>query len=82
MTIKVKIAPTQAISSSLSEVNRIRLSSPEIDIKPSVSLEELDDVTIVGAEDGDILSFSSALRKYAPSEQPDFTLQKVFGGQF
>jgi hypothetical protein len=83
MSIKVRVAPTQPISTGLSDINRIRLSSPAIGIKPNLFLEDLVDVTTVGAEDEDILLFSAAARQFVPTEKTTvISLQTVFGGQF
>jgi hypothetical protein len=83
MSIKVRVAPTQPISTSLSEDNRIRLTSPEILVKPSLFLEDLVDVTTAGAENENILIFSSATRQFAPSESTALiSIQTVSGGQF
>jgi hypothetical protein len=83
MRIRARIASTQAISTSLSDINRIRLSSPAIAIKPSILLEELIDVTTVGVENENILIFSATTRQFVPSEKSSlFSVKNVFGGQF
>jgi hypothetical protein len=83
MSIKVRVAPTQPISTGLSDVNRIRLSSPEFEFKPSITLDDLTDVTTAGAKDEDILVFSRSTRQFTPTESTDLiSLETVSGGVF
>jgi len=83
MRIRARIASTQAISTSLSDINRIRLSSPAISITPSLFLEDFTDVTTVDAVDDDLLIFSETTNQFNPREATDvFTVGTIFGGSF
>lgn len=83
MKITARIPDRKVISSSLSDINRIRLSSPAISIKPSLFLEDLTDVTTVDAVDDNILLFSETTNQFNPRESADvFTVGTIFGGTF
>jgi hypothetical protein len=83
MRIRARIASTQAISTSLSDINRIRLSSPAIDIKPDLSLNDFTDVTTAGAKDDDILVFIGSTKQFTPTESTElFSIGTVSGGAF
>jgi hypothetical protein len=83
MNIRVKVASTQAISTALSDINRVRLSAPSIDIKPELSLDELTDVTTVGAKNDNILVYSTASRNFVPSESTALiSIGTITGGLF
>jgi hypothetical protein len=72
-----------SINVKLSEDNRIRVSSSEITIRPSLFLGDLNDVTTVDTENKNILIFSAALRRFVSSEvRSSITIKNVFGGQF
>lgn len=87
MKIRARISDKKVISSSLSGVNRIRLSSPAIAIKPSIFLSDLIDVTTVGASNDDALIFSQLSNNFNPTDITDIrneitTVNKLVGGFF
>lgn len=87
MNIRARILETKVLSSKISDVNRIRLSSPAIEIKPSLFLNDLIDVNTIGANDDDALLFSSSIKKFTPTDITDIrdeitTVEKVVGGFF
>jgi hypothetical protein len=87
MRIRAKIASTQAISTSLSDINRIRLSSPAIPIKPNIFLSELTDVNTAGASEDDALIFLALTKNFTPTDITDIreeitTVNKLVGGFF
>jgi len=83
MSIKARIAGAKSVSTNLSGTERIRLSSPAFDIKPSLPLNDFTDVTTVGAKDEDYLIFDARTRNFLPAEPSSaFELLSVSGGTF
>jgi hypothetical protein len=87
MRIRARIASTQAISTSLSDINRIRLSSPAIPIKPNIFLSDLTDVDATGASEDDALIFLAFNKNFTPTDITDIreeitTINKLVGGFF
>ncbi len=83
MSIKARIAGAKTISTNISGTERIRLSSPAFDIKPSLPLDDFTDVTTVGAKDEDLLIFNAQAKKFLPEEPSSaFELLSVSGGTF
>jgi hypothetical protein len=87
MRIRARIASTQAISTSLSDINRIRLSSPAIPIKPNIFLSDLTDVNTVGASGNDALIFLASTKNFTPTDITNIreeitTVNKLVGGFF
>lgn len=87
MGIKVAISDRKVINSSLTETNRIRLSSPAIAIKPSIFLSDLTDINTVDASDDDALIFEFSSRNFRPTDITDIRenitkVDKLVGGFF
>jgi len=83
MSIKARIAGAKTISTNISGTERIRLSSPAFDIKPSLSLDDFIDVTTVGTKDEDFLIFNARSKNFLPTEPTSaFELLSVSGGTF
>jgi hypothetical protein len=87
MSIRTRITSTQAISTSLSDINRIRLSSPAIPIKPNIFLSDLTEVNTAGATEDDALIFLASTRNLTPTDITDIreeitTVNKLVGGFF
>jgi len=87
MRIRARIATSQAISTSLSDINRIRLSSPAIPIKPNIFLSDLIEVNTAGAIEDDALIFLASTRNFTSTDITDIreeitTINKLVGGFF
>jgi hypothetical protein len=83
MGIRAKITNVETISTSLSDVNSIRLSAPSINIKPELSINELIDASSVDAETDDILLFTAVNKKFIPIQSSEvIPLPLVNGGSF
>jgi hypothetical protein len=87
MRIRARIASTQAILTSLSDINRIRLSSPAIPIKPNIFLSDLTDADNTGASEDDALIFLASNKNFTPTDITDIreeitTINKLVGGFF
>jgi hypothetical protein len=83
MTIKTRITNGQTISKRLAGSESIRLSSPQIAISPSLSLNDLKDVTTAGVSNENILVFSATEKKFIPAQSLDtIVLGPVSGGVF
>jgi hypothetical protein len=83
MGIRAKITNVETISTSLSDVNSIRLSAPSINLKPELSINELIDASSVDAETDDILLFSAVNKKFIPIQASQvISLPLVNGGSF
>ena len=83
MSIRAKIPGVRTFSTSVSDIDRIRIASPAFAIKPSLELEQFTDVTTVGATDDDILVYFDAIKKFSPAEPTDvIAVDTIFGGSF
>lgn len=83
MSIKATISGVRTVSTSVSDIERIRISSPAFAIKPSLVLEQFTDVTTVDATDDDILVYSDVIKKFSPNQSTAvIQLNAITGGSF
>ena len=87
MTIKAKIPTTKKYVAGILQNGSIRVSKPQFEIKPAVSLSNLSDAISADAENDEALIYSVSSGKFIPTDITDIreeitTINRVVGGNF